>query len=248
MAEEKFKLPNSSYEELTKIIKSYGHFDAPVGLDEVSKLIGMDRTIISRNSGFLIELGILEAGKKKTTSNIGRELSQALEHEMPDEMRNCWRKIVFENEFISKLITAIKIRNGMDDNTLQSHIAYSAGQPKKPQFMTGARTIIDILRAAELIEESEGKYVVSTTDSLGSDTSNENIKESISTSADRSISRPAPFSTKFIETGDAQIKINVNVTVNCTVAELDSLGEKLRRVIDEIKSGKTDLEDNSKDQ
>jgi len=41
MADDKFKLPLSSYEELTKIIKSYGHFNAPAGLEEVRKFIGM---------------------------------------------------------------------------------------------------------------------------------------------------------------------------------------------------------------
>lgn len=248
MADEKIKLPNSSYEELTKIIKSYGHFSVPAGLDEVSKLIGMDKTVISRNVGFLMELGILEPGKKKTPSNAGKELSQALEHEMPDQIRRCWRNIVFESEFISKLITSIKIRNGMDDNTLQSHIAYSAGQPKKPQFMTGARTIIDILRAAELIKESDGKYVVLTVESSGIDTSSENTKESIPTSADSSVSHPVLISTKPIETGDAQIKVNINVSINCTVAELDSLGEKLRKVIDEVKPEKANLEVNSENQ
>ncbi len=248
MADEKFKLPNSSYEELTKIIKSYGHFSMPVGLDEVSKLIGMDRTVISRNGGFLVELGILEPGQKKTTSTIGKLLSHALEHSMPDEIRSYWREIVLENEFLSKLITAIKIRNGMDDNTLQSHIAYSAGQPKKPQFMTGARTIVDILRAAVLIKEVDGKYVVSTTESSETDTRRENTKELISSSASSSGSHQRIFTAIPTEQGDTQIKVNINVSINCTVAELDSLGEKLRKVIDEFKSGEINLEVNSEDQ
>lgn len=43
MADDKFKLPSSSYEELAKIIKFYRQFSVPAGLDEVSKLIGMDK-------------------------------------------------------------------------------------------------------------------------------------------------------------------------------------------------------------
>ena len=160
MPAEKFKLPASSYEELTKIIKAYSPFSEPAELGEVSKFIGIDSTVISRNVGFLLELAILNPGQKKCLSSIGRELAQSLEHEMPDEIRSNWREVVKETDFLAKLITAIRIRNGMDEATLQSHIAFSAGQPKKPQFMTGARTVIDILRAAELIKEKDGKVVV----------------------------------------------------------------------------------------
>lgn len=32
-----FKLPQSSYEEITKIIKAYGHLTAEAGLEEVSR-------------------------------------------------------------------------------------------------------------------------------------------------------------------------------------------------------------------
>jgi hypothetical protein len=142
MADDKFKLPQSSYEELTKIIKAYGHFDEPAELTAVSRLVSLHTTIISRNAGFLVAVGVLEGGSKKTATVIGRELAHALEHEMPDEIRGSWQKIVTENEFLSKILAAIRIRNGMDHQTLESHVAYSA-EPKKPQFMT-ARNIIDI--------------------------------------------------------------------------------------------------------
>lgn len=131
MPAEKFKLPTSSYEELTKIIKGYGHLERPANLDEVSRVTGIGTTVISGNAGFLLELNILEPGAKKAITSNGRSLAHALEHEMPDEMRSCWQTVVLGNDFMSKLVTAIKIRNGMDENTLLSHIAYSAGQPKK---------------------------------------------------------------------------------------------------------------------
>jgi hypothetical protein len=159
MSDEKFKLPMSSYEELTKVIKAYGHFSEPQPLDEISKFIGLHPTLISKNVGFLTGVGILEGGARKVPTNYGRKLAHALEHIMPDDIRSLWRQIVFDNDFLNRLLAAIRIRSGMDQQTLEAHIAYSAGQPKKPQFMTGARTVIDILRAAELIKELDGKYI-----------------------------------------------------------------------------------------
>lgn len=238
MTAEKFKLPSSSYEELTKIIKAYGHFSAPAELGEVSKLIGMDPTVISRNVGFLLELAILEPGKKKTVTSAGRNLAQALEHEMPDEIRKNWRDIVSETEFLNKLIASIKIRNGMEEGTLQSHIAFSAGQPKKPAVMTGARTVVDILRASELIREQDGKIILA---KIEEESESEKLK---STELDfhqptRSLDLVSPpqvskVLTEQYSTGNPQIKININVTVECSAADLDTLGEKLSRIIKDV--------------
>lgn len=235
MAENKFKLPNSSYEEVTKIIKSYGHFTEPVGLEDVSKLIGMDKTVISRNAGFLIELNLLGSGQKKALTAGGRAIAQALEHEMPEEIRNCWRTVVSENEFMSKLVAAVKIRNGMDDSTFQSHIAYSAGQPKRPQFMTGAKTIIDILRASEVIKESDGKFIVSKSDGFDE---GPNIEDVSSNNEPTPATYSKLVAQREVETqsADAQIKININVTVDCSVDELDGLGDKLNEIIRQVNS------------
>jgi hypothetical protein len=238
MSAEKFKLPSSSYEELTKIIKAYGNFSAPADLGEVSKLIGMDSTAISRNVGFLLELAILEPGQKKTVTSVGQNLAQALEHEMPDEIRKSWREIVSETEFLNKLITSIKIRNGMDEGTLQSHIAFSAGQLKKTTVMTGARTVMDILRASELIREQDGKIIIA---KIEDETESDRSKSTESDSPQPT--RPlgfvaSPQVSKVVAeqsySGNPQIKININLTVDCSTADLDTLGEKLNRIIKDV--------------
>ena len=102
---------------------------------------------------------------------LGRELALALEHEIPMQIRDSWRRAIQQTDFFKKLITAVRSRKGMDQNpTFEAHIAYSAGQPKKPSYMTGARTIIDILRAAAMIHESEGKHVATSLgESLGTE-------------------------------------------------------------------------------
>jgi len=239
MSSDKFKLPNSSYEEITKIIKAYGHFDEAASLDDVSKLISMNNTVISRNIGFLLEIDILTPGKKKALTKEGKDLARALEHEMPDEIRQSWNKLIENNEFLSKLLAAIKIRNGMDENTFQSHIAYSAGQPKKPQFMTGARTIIDILKASEVLIEEDGKFTLSKNlksstvhGNANTQTQGATIEKKIET---KSISKPEGA---FIvhENNEHGLKISIDVRVNCDFQDLDQLGGKLKKVIEEINS------------
>ena len=127
----------------------------------------------------------------------------------------------------------------MDEATLQSHIAFSAGQPKKPQFMTGARTVIDILRAAELIKEKDGKVVVAA--DMAPIRSEE--KESSDFSSPEKVSSTAQAISKMVTSAtvpsrdSSEIKININISLNCTMADLDTLGEKLNRVVEEVNRG-----------
>lgn len=237
MADEKFKLPRSSYEEVVKIIKAYGHFQEPANLEQVSKLVGIATNNISANSAFLMQTEILDPGSKKQLTEKGRELARALEHEMPNEIREGWRKVVSECSFLTNLVSSVRIRKAMDESTLLSHIAYSAGEAKKPYVMTGARTVVDILRGAEVLQESEGKFVE------GSGASTElkltNQKQSGEPSPAEFAQPRFPVATTSFPVGDsassASICINIEVNVSCKFEELSDLGEKLKHVIHSLR-------------
>lgn len=166
MPEEKFRLPQSSYEELVKIIKAYGHINTPTAPAEVGRLAGMHETIVSANNAFLLAAGILEGGKKKVMTQRGKALATALEHELGDEIARNWREIVMGSEFLQRLVPAVKIRKGMERSTLQSHIAYSAGRPRSSRTMAGASAIVEMLGAAGLLQEEDGKLVVAASDQV----------------------------------------------------------------------------------
>ena len=157
MQEEKVKLPRSSYEELCKIVIAYGRLEKPGTLDEVNALAGVGKTVVSANNSFLAFTGLIEGGKTKSTTILGKKLAHALEHEIPDEIQTSWKEVVENNEFLRKMTLAIKIRKTMEESAFISHIAYSAGEPKSPSVATGARAVIDILRASGFVHEAEGK-------------------------------------------------------------------------------------------
>ncbi len=163
MSEDQIRLPQCSYEELVKIIKAYGRLPQPSNLEEASKLNGLHRTAISRNTGFLTGIGVLEGGAKKAATTEGKALARALEHEqgLPEAVKEAWEKITLKSDFLQKILTAITIRNGMDESTLEAHITYTAGQPKTKRNTTGARTIVDILKVGGLILVKDGKIACS---------------------------------------------------------------------------------------
>ena len=238
MREEKFKLPHASYDELCKIIKAYGHLNKPSSLNDVSQVSSLHTTIISRNAGFLIATEIITSGAKKEVTDKGREIYQALEHEIPEQIRKWWRTIIEECDFLTKILTAIKIRKGMDAATLEAHIAYSAGQPKKSQVMTGARTVIDIIRAAELITEADGKIVLA----KHPDIFESKIPRESNTVQDKTEAQdklPLQVSNIKMHSQNVPFQINVQLKIDCKPNELGGLGAKLRNLIDELSAKET---------
>lgn len=232
MAEDdKFRLPKSSYEELVKIIKGYAQFDGPEGLDGVSKQIAINKTIISANVGFLIDIGVLEGGRDKQCTPKGRSLAQALMHEMPEEIRRLWGTIVNESVFLSRIVAAVRIRQGMDESTISSHIAYSAGQPKNAGVMTGSRTIVDILRAAELLREQDGKLTAVNVVTVDAGAKGDPPEKSPPQPPSEHV--PSPIRS-FRTVGRTDVQLSISVNIDCSAADLDTLGAKLKKVMDDF--------------
>ena len=238
-----FKLPRSSYNELVKIIMAYGKVNKPASLDEISQYCGVGRISVSSNNAFLAAIDVIEGGKAKIATQKGLQLSRALEHELPDEIIQAWRQIVFKNSFLHKMVTAVKIRRGFETSAFESHIAYSSGEPRSPGTMTGARTVIDILRSAMVVREKDGKLQI--VDSA----LDENAPVILSLSGE---SGSGSITTKPVvlapsEAGASNVSVVLQLRLDINVADLEDIGGKLRRMLAEVAGfelvGTTDSEE-----
>jgi hypothetical protein len=227
MADEGFPLPGSSYKELIKIIQGYGRIGADASLADVSKLTAIGETIISANNKFLVAVGLIQGGKRKAITPIGVQLSSALQYEMVEDIATKWRAVVEANDFLQKVVAAVRIRKGMDESSLESHVAYSAGQPKTPAVATGARTIVDILTAAGLLKGEAGNLIATTPEPPSIP---QTVEESLSISPTGEISRRiSPRSARL-----GSVHLNIEVRVQCTPGDLDNLGAKLQKVLQDF--------------
>jgi hypothetical protein len=229
MAEE-FPLPGSSYKELIKIIRAYGRIATEATLADVAKFAVMNESTISANNRFLISLGIIKSGQKKAITPIGSELAKALDHEMPEEIAAKWRTVVDATDFLQNVIAAVRIRKSMDESSLESHVAYSAGQPKTPGVATGARTVVDILTTSGLLKEEDGTVIAVAPEPRPIP---ETVEKSLSISDTMSVSDVVHFSGHGadVRTRLGGVQLNIDVTVQCTPADLEGLGHKLRKVL-----------------
>src|SRR5690554_3665681 len=130
MADDGFKLPGSSLEELEKVIDAYAQKQGPVTNEDLSKITGMNKADVSRNNGFLSSVELIKGGRYKSATELGKNLGRALHHQQPDEIRRYWHKTVTGNQFLSEQLTAVRVQKGVAEDVLPSKILYNAGASK----------------------------------------------------------------------------------------------------------------------
>ncbi|HZC84277.1 MAG TPA: hypothetical protein VE194_07590 [Rubrobacter sp.] len=238
MAEREFRLPGSSYEELVNIIVAYGTRDEAARPGDVGKLDAVHQSSVSRNNGFLTEIGVLQGESKKLITRRGRALALALARRDQAEIRKNWRAIVATNEFLQNVVAAVKLREGMLYPTVQAYIAHAAGQPRNKPVMTGAGAIVEILKVSGLLREEAGELVATFVEEIepqdfvtedGSSPEPEEVSESsVSVALDAS-EEPAVSAAI-----DASPGVKIHLHVRCTADEIEDLAPRLKALIREL--------------
>jgi hypothetical protein len=228
MAEREFRLPGSSYEELVNIIVAYGTRDEAARPGDVSKLDSVHQSSVSRNNGFLSEIGILQGESKKLITRRGRALALALARKDGEEIRRNWRAIVATNEFLQNVISAVKLREGMLYPTVQAYVAHAAGQPRNKPVMTGAGAIVEILKTAGLLREEAGELVATfdgeldPVDAIAMDELSPETQE-----------EEEPVVSATLEAGEGPA-VKIHLHVQCTADELEDLAPRLKTLLREL--------------
>ena len=228
MAEREFRLPGSSYEELVNIIVAYGTRDEAARPGDVGKLDAVHQSSVSRNNGFLTEIGVLQGESKKLITRRGRALALALARRDRAEIRRNWRAVVATNEFLQNVVAAVKLREGMLYPTVQAYVAHAAGQPRNKPVMTGAGAIVEILKAAGLLREEAGELVAT----FDEDLEMEDL-EVEDGSLPEIAEAPEPTVSATVDAdGDPPVRIHLHV--QCTADEIEDLGPRLKALLREL--------------
>lgn len=224
---ESFKLPASSMEELLKIIQAYASEKegAILSLDDIVKSTGIARTSISANNGFLVQIGLISEGNKKSTTDTGRSLGRAYISKIDDEIKRIWKEVVAENDFLNRMISAVRIRNGMDRSSFLNHIIYSSGQKDTKQNRTGAGAIIEIMKAVNILSETDGKLTIMETPEA------EKIANSIQLVPQSATTETTPNNLKVSLPTQSGRSIVININIDCSVSDLDNLAEKINSLL-----------------
>jgi hypothetical protein len=228
MAEREFRLPGSSYEELVNIIVAYGTRDEAARPGDVGKLDAVHQSSVSRNNGFLTEIGVLQGESKKLITRRGRALALALARRDRVEIRRNWRAIVATNEFLQNVVAAVKLREGMLYPTVQAYVAHAAGQPRNKPVMTGAGAIVEILKAAGLLREEAGELVATFDEEIEPE---DFVMEDESSPQADEASEPTVSAT--LDAGEDPL-MRVHLHIQCTADEIEDLVPRLKALLREL--------------
>lgn len=233
-----FNLPGSSFEEVQKILKGYSHAPDQVQREALSKLTGLHPTIISRNSKFLEDIGLISGGRQKGATDLGRKLGRALDHKQNSDAQRYWKEAVQTNEKVAGLVTTVRIKSGMNEKDFTGHVLYVSGQVNNSGNRTGARCVVDLLLFAGLLAEEDGKLVVATpeVDDIGE--GNGEILGDVSGSQDvfdaphaaSAVERPA---SRLIPNLGSAPQIAINIQLHLPETENAEVYEKLFKALRE---------------
>jgi hypothetical protein len=228
MAEREFRLPGSSYEELVNIIVAYGTRDEAARPGDVGKLDAVHQSSVSRNNGFLTEIGVLQGESKKLITRRGRALALALARRDREEIRKNWRAIVATNEFLQNVVAAVKLREGMLYPTVQAYIAHAAGQPRNKPVMTGAGAIVEILKAGGLLREEAGELVATFVEEIEP----QDFVMEDGSPPEAAEAPESPVSVTLDAGEDPLVRIHLHV--QCTTDEIEDLAPRLKALLREL--------------
>lgn len=161
MEETRFRLPTAGFEVLRRILSAYASagMKGPTKLEDVAKRAAMSKPAVSANHAFLESVGVLDGGRQKALTSLGRSLAVSAQHPGSIESRNAWAELAEESEHLKRVVDAVRIRRGMTGDALATHIIVTASAPKNSGTMTGARAVIDLLVEAGKLEERDGTFI-----------------------------------------------------------------------------------------
>ena len=127
-----------------------------------------------------------------------------------------------------RMLSAIRIRRAMEKVAFINHIVYSSGASTGKTAKTGAATLVELMKVANLVSEQDGQIIALDNDSVELESKvNKDIEQTQSGTYDSTIHSQSICTP----VGTVCININVNVDIN----ELEELPEKLKILIEGLK-------------
>jgi hypothetical protein len=117
----------------------------------------------------------------------------------------------------------------MDESSLDAHVAYSAGQPKTPRALTGAGTVVEILKVAGVLREEGGNLVAAPETSQSTEIVVQGV--AVNAAANQVAVSPSYAILPSVSRSTSGVNLSIEVRIQCTPADLDGLGQKLRQVL-----------------
>lgn len=158
--ENEFSLPGTGYDILAQTIQGYKLASGLSSATEVAQKAGIsNRTQVSANNKFLLNLGIIEKdGRKKKITPDGEELALALANSAGEEVEEAWKEVFLGTQEIRELLEMINVQQSIPKEDISGRIASSLGMMKTDKNARKISRLVDLLERAGLIQKDGDSY------------------------------------------------------------------------------------------
>lgn len=150
---DKFAMPYGSYDMIHRILRAYNAasgYDKPT-VNDIAKLAGFQRSLVSANNNFLRELGLLQVEQNKLTQ-LGTRLVTGTELENGSMITEALQESVRSSPGLSQLLNTLRARGTMSVEGFRGHVITMAQLTANSPTLNYVKTITDYLEAANVIE------------------------------------------------------------------------------------------------
>lgn len=164
---DKLAMPYSSWETVQKILRAYNAasgYEKPT-VNDIAKLAGIQRPMVSANNNFLRDLGLLQAEQNKLTP-IGVRLATGIELRNESMAKEALQDSVRYSAGLSQLLNTLRARGTMTVESFKGHVVTVAQLKSNSPTLNYIRTVIDYLEDADVIR-TDGDNITYTGHGLG---------------------------------------------------------------------------------
>jgi hypothetical protein len=174
---DKFAMPYHSWETILKIIRAYNAASSyeKATVNDVAKLAGFQRPVVSANNNFLREMGLLQADQNKLTP-LGTQLATGIEIGNQSMVTEALQESVKYSPGLTRLLNTLRARGTMSIDAFKGQLITVAQLTKDSPTLSTQKTVIDYLEAAEMIE-NDGTNITYLGHGLGAKLPDERITD-----------------------------------------------------------------------
>lgn len=163
-----FFLPKTTLKVVVKILRTYATRSGPMTVTEAARKLGVHFTVISRNSKFLVNTGLIVGTKERSLTDMGRQLTRSVSSDDEEEVRRGWRRFVDQTSFLRDCVNTLSIQSSMATTKFLKYVVTASGETSNAHVRAGARALTDILIQAGVVCEQDGSVsAVANPDSTG---------------------------------------------------------------------------------
>jgi len=194
----------------------------------------MDKTLVSRNHGFLVSLDLLTEGRAKTLTPDGRKLAIAIGNNLDEDAAVEWRRIFMNAPAAKSLVDMLRVQKEIPSNALSGKIAAALGYAGSSAINTGVNSLIEVITKAGVIYEQDGKYRLA---SMSQDSQSTVVADealNTETAARPSAPKPNATATKSMASANfGAIPIHVNIELHLPASAEQAVYDALFKSIRE---------------